>query len=372
MTGPVTQRVPARALTVCAMRRDTRLPAAAGLGLATVAVVLAGCTSGATTGAAAAGSSAALPVPSGVAQQQDNYESVVNRVLPSVVQINTSTGLGSGVVYDTKGDIITNDHVVGDATTFQVTLPTGGPQLAATLVGTYPASDLAVIKVADAKVLHPANFGDSTKLRVGQLVLAMGNPLGLSASVTDGIVSAVGRTVGEPTGQGSPGATITDAVQTSAAINPGNSGGALVDMSGQVIGIPTLAAVDPELGSAAPGIGFAIPSDTATRIAQQLIKSGSVGTTGRAALGIEARSVLGENLQPAGVGVVAVTPGGPAAKAGIEAGSVIISVNGEPTPSTDVLSQVLATLRPGQQVKVQLVTPDGTQSTANVTLGRIN
>lgn len=349
------------------MRRDTRL--VTGVGMVALAVVLAGCTS---TGSATETAASTSTVPGALAQEQTGFENVVNRVLPSVVQINTASGLGSGVVYDDKGDVITNDHVVGDATTFRVTLPTGGAQLAATLVGTYPASDLAVVRVANAKALHPATFGDSTRLRVGQLVLAMGNPLGLSASVTDGIVSAVGRTVGEPTGGGSPGATITDAVQTSAAINPGNSGGALVDMSGKVIGIPTLAAVDPELGSAAPGIGFAIPSDTATRIAQQLIKSGSVGTTGRAALGIEARSVLNDDLQPAGVGVVSVTAGGAAAKAGIEPGSVITSVHGTPTLSTDALSQVLATVRPGQQVKVALSRPNGTQTTVQVTLGRIS
>ena len=336
------------------------------LGPVALAVLLAGCTSGPATQQQTPNAT------NGALAEQTSFEDVVNEVLPSVVQINTSTGLGSGVGYDSRGDVITNAHVVGDATSFQVTLATGGPQLAASLVGTYPASDLAVIRVADAKAVHPAKFGDSAKLRVGQLVLAMGSPLGLSASVTDGIVSAVGRTVGEPAGSGSPGATITNAVQTSAAINPGNSGGALVDMSGQVIGIPTLGAVDPELGTTAAGIGFAISSDTATRIADQLIKSGSVGTAGRAALDIEARSVLDDNLQPAGVGVVSVTPGGAAAKAGIQAGSVITSVNGTRTPSTEALSDVLAGLRPGQQVKVDLVNPSGGQQSVTVTLGRIS
>ncbi|HEX3590597.1 MAG TPA: trypsin-like peptidase domain-containing protein [Pseudonocardiaceae bacterium] len=350
------------------MRRDTRPSAVVWLGPVALAVLLAGCTSG----PASENTAATTSTPSGgVLAEQASYENVVNQVLPSVVQINTSTGLGSGVVYDSRGDIITNDHVVGQAGTFQVTLATGGPALAATLVGNYPASDLAVIRVSDARAVHPAKFGDSSKLRVGQLVLAMGSPLGLSASVTDGIVSAVGRTVGEPQESGSPGATITNAVQTSAAINPGNSGGALVDMSGQVIGIPTLGAVDPQLGTTAAGIGFAISSDTATRIADQLIKTGSVGSAGRAALDIQARSVLDDNLRPAGVGVVSVTPGGAAGKAGIQAGSVITSVNGTPTPSTEALSDVLTAMRPGQQVKVDLVDPGGNQKSVTVTLGKI-
>jgi S1-C subfamily serine protease len=306
-----------------------------------------------------------------VQQLQQNYESVVTGVLPSVVQINTSTGLGSGVVYDNRGDIVTNAHVVGAATTFQVSLATGGPPLSGTLVGAYPAGDLAVIKVNDPSAVHPATFGDSTKLKVGQLVLAMGNPLGLSASVTDGIVSAVGRTVGEPAGSGSPGATITDAIQTSAAINPGNSGGALVDMSGHVIGIPTLAAVDPELGSAAAGIGFAIPSATAKRIADQLIATGSVSNGQRAALDVTVRGVLDQNLQPAGVAVVSARPGGAAADAGIRPGSVITAVNSAPTPTVSALNQALAALRPGQRVPVQLVAPDGSTHTVQVTLGTL-
>lgn len=348
--------------TVFPMRpTPTIVAAVAGLGL------LAGCTSNPTST-----TTAATTTPVAVGDLQQNFETVVSQVLPSVVQINTSTGLGSGVVYDSKGDIVTNAHVVGNATTFQVSLPTGGPQLAGTLVGTYPAGDLAVVKVNDPSAVHPATFGDSTKLKVGQLVMAMGNPLGLSASVTEGIVSAVGRTVGEPAdANGTSGATIADAVQTSAPINPGNSGGALVDMSGHVIGIPTLAAVDPELGSTAPGIGFAIPSATATQVANQLIASGSAGTTGRAALGITARSVLDNNLRPAGVAVVSVVPGGPAAQAGIQPGSVITAINGVPTPSAQALNQVLATLKPGQQVNVDLIRPDGTKTTVKVTLGTL-
>lgn len=154
-------------------------------------------------------------------------------------------------------------------------------------------------------------------------MLAIGTPLGLASSVTEGIVSAVGRTVSEPSGQGSPGATLPDTIQTSASINPGNSGGALVDLAGRVVGIPTLAATDQQLGGAAPEIGFAISSNTARLIAAQLAKSGTVTDSGRAALGVQVSTVVGADGAPAGTGVVSVTDGGPAAKAGIAAGDVI-------------------------------------------------
>ena len=169
--------------------------------------------------------------------------SVVAQVLPSVVQITTGSGLGSGVILDDRGDIVTNAHVVGTATTFQVRLANNPTTFPATLVGAYPPDDLAVIHLDQPPTgLKPARFGDSSKLQIGDIVLAMGNPLGLTGSVTDGIVSAVGRAVTEPAGDGSPGATLPQAIQTSAAINPGNSGGALVDLSASVIGVPTLAA----------------------------------------------------------------------------------------------------------------------------------
>ncbi|GAA2641957.1 S1C family serine protease [Nonomuraea recticatena] len=301
------------------------------------------------------------------------YEKVIQEVLPSIVQINTKVGLGSGIVYDSAGHIVTNAHVVGEATEMEVTLATGGTARPARLVASFPAGDLAVIKVSDLNGLAPARFGDSAKLRVGQIVLAMGNPLGLSGSVTNGIVSALGRTVSEPQGGGSPGATIANAIQTSAAINPGNSGGALVDLSGQVIGIPTLAATDPQLGGgAAPGIGFAIPSNTATDIAAQIIKDGKVTNSRRAALGIVGRTVIGPEGSPVGVGVVGVSRDGGAAQAGIAAGDVIVSVNGTDTPTMSALSEILAAQKPGGQAKVEVVKPDGSTGTVTVTLGELD
>ncbi|MDX6294650.1 MAG: hypothetical protein QOH50_3725 [Kribbellaceae bacterium] len=240
----------------------------AGAGIAVLAAVFVAtaCTPDATsTTSATAG-----PVP----DLQNAFVDTVRTVQPSVVEIQTSTGLGSGVIFDYAGDIVTNNHVVGTATTISV-LVNGSP-LPGRLVGTYPASDLAVISVNSPTPLTPAKFGPTSSVQVGDVVLAMGNPLGLQASTSEGIVSAIGRKVVEPSGDGTPGATLSHVIQTSAAINPGNSGGALVDLAGEVIGIPTLTATDPQIGGTAPGIGFAIPAGTVTDVAQQLIARGRV------------------------------------------------------------------------------------------------
>ena len=228
-----------------------------------------------------------------------------------------------------------------------------------------------MIQVTGAAHLVPARFADSSKLQVGDIVLAMGNPLGLASSVTDGIISAVGRTVSESQEAGSPGATLPDVIQTSAAINPGNSGGALVDLADQVVGIPTLAATDQQLGGAAPGIGFAIPSNIVTDIAGQIIKTGHVTNSHRAALGVRVQTVTGPDGQPAGAGIAAVTPGGPAAKAGLQPGDVITAVNGTATPDTETLATVLAGLQPGQQVSLSVTKADGSTTTVHVTLGQL-
>ena len=306
----------------------------------------------------------------GVALQQD-YVSTIRRVLPSVVEIRTASGLGSGVVYDAAGHIVTNAHVVGSATSFQVFLAGSAKPLPARLTGSYPPDDLAVIQVTGAAHLVPAHFADSSRLQVGDIVLAMGNPLGLASSVTDGIISATGRTVSESAEGGSPGATLPDVIQTSAAINPGNSGGALADLADQVVGIPTLAATDQQLGGAAPGIGFAIPSNIVTNIAGQIIKTGHVTNSHRAALGAEVQTVTGPNGQPAGVSIAAVTPGGPAAKAGLQPGDVITAVNGTATPDTVTLAAVLAGLRPGQQVPVTVTKTDGSTATIHLILRQL-
>jgi S1-C subfamily serine protease len=300
-----------------------------------------------------------LTVDKPAATFQDQLVRDVRAVSPSVVQIATSTGLGSGVVYDTHGNIVTNAHVVGNAKTLRVTLASGTHT--GKLVGSFPADDLAVVQVQGAKP-PAASFADSSKIDVGDVTLAIGNPLGLRSSVTEGIVSSLGRTVSEGNG-----VVLPSVIQTSAAINPGNSGGALVNLAGQVIGIPTLAALDPQLGGAqAPGIGFAIPSNTVRRIANQLIASGHVEMSGRAFLGVRISSIVG-----GGVLVAGVTAGGPAAKAGIKPGELIVALDNKATPTADVLVEVLAKLKPRQRVPVKILQRTGKTRTVQITLGEL-
>jgi S1-C subfamily serine protease len=312
----------------------------------------------ATTGTQAGRASTAA---GGATALEQRFVQVVRQVSPEVVQIQTSSGLGSGVVFDDRGDIVTNHHVVGDAKKFSVTLSDGHSH-PATLVGAFPEGDLAVIRLQGATP-PPATFADSSKVRVGELAFAIGNPLGLRSSVTQGIISSLGRTVSE-----GGGVVLTSAIQTSAPINPGNSGGALVDLDGQVVGIPTLAALDPELGGQqAPGIGFAIPSNTASRVAKQLIADGRVTQTGRAYLGVQLASGVGGR----GLLVAGVEKNGPADRAGVRTGEVIVAVDHHPTPTPDELVAVLAALKPGQTVPVDLVDSDGSKRTVDVKLGEL-
>jgi putative serine protease PepD len=190
------------------------------------------------------------------------------------------------------------------------------------------------------------------------------NPLGPASSVTEGIVSYNGSSVGEGNGVGLP-----QTIQTSAAINPGNSGGALVDLDGQVVGIPTLAAVDQSVGGAAADIGFAIPSNTVKLIVPQLTAAGHVTNSGRAALGVSG-SAPPTRWATGGV-LVALQPGGAAANAGIVAGDVITALDNQPVGSLADLQSVLASLAPGTTVPVTVFRQDGTKKTFNVTLGQL-
>src|SRR6266576_6497384 len=262
--------------------------------------------------------------------EQAVREAVIAKVRPAVVEVNVTTqqggAIGSGVIIDGRGYIVTNNHVVDGAQSMTVTL-FDGTNLQAQLVGTDTADDRQVIKITPpSKGLTVVQLGDSSKLTVGQDVMAIGNPLGITQTVTHGIISALGRNVSE--GQG--GATIPNAIQTDAAINPGNSGGALVDRQGNLIGIPTLTAIDPEFKTPANGVGFAIPSNRVSFIVPQLINSGRVTHSGRAALGVEVTTVdavfAAQNNLPVDHGalITGVTTGGPAAKAGLRAGDIIV------------------------------------------------
>jgi putative serine protease PepD len=329
------------------------LPGAALVAAATAA----GCTSA--SSATSAGISNSAP------KLQVQYEQVVRDVLPSVVQISSDNSTGSGVVYDGDGDIITNEHVVGSATTLKVQEAVGSMTLMAKVVGEFAPDDLAVIRVtSDASGLKPARFANSNDAQIGEIVLAMGNPLGLTDSVTQGIISATGRTVGADEASGGQ-ALITAAIQTSAAINPGNSGGALVDLNGQVIGIPTLAATLPGQGGAAPGIGFAIPSDTAQNIAAQLIKHGKVTNSDRASLGITAQTAASESGEAIGVAVIAVSKDSTAADAGVKGGDTIVGINDIRIASLQELEGTLTELKPGTTVTIRY-----TRGTSTVHQGR--
>ena len=205
-------------------------------------------------------------------------EAAIAKIKAAVTEIDVTTqsgsAIGSGVIIDQRGYIVTNNHVVSGAESITVIL-SDGTHLPAQLVGTDAADDLAVIKITTSEKLTVATLGNTSALTVGQDVLVIGNPLGINESVSQGIISALGRTVSE----GSGGATITNAIQTDAAINPGNSGGALIDLQGNLIGIPTLGAIDTEFNTPANGVGFAIPSSRLAVVVPQLIATGHVIVT---------------------------------------------------------------------------------------------
>ncbi len=302
-------------------------------------------------------------------------EAVVAKVTPTVVQINVTTAqgsaIGSGVIIDKRGYIVTNNHVVASAQTIQVVM-SDGAKLVGQITGTDPADDLAVVKINPPTNMPVATLGNSSQLKVGQEVLAIGNPLGITQTVTNGIVSALNRTVSE--GQG--GANLPDAIQTDAPINPGNSGGALVDLQGNLIGIPTLTAIDPEFNAPASGVGFAIPSNRVNFVAPQIIQNGKVTHTGRAALGISAVPVdqsvqFQDNLSvDHGVLISGLVNGGGAQHAGLQVGDVIVQVNNQDVTDTSTLTAALITKSPGDTVPVKIYR-GSQQMTINVTLSEL-
>ena len=303
-------------------------------------------------------------------------EAVISKVQPGIVQINVVTGsqqaLGSGVVIDGRGYIVTNSHVVAGANSIQVTLA-NNQMLPAQVAGSDPVDDLAVIKITPpASGLTTVNLGDSSKLRAGQEVLAIGSPLGNSETVTSGIISALNRSVSE----GQNGPTLPDAIQTDAPINPGNSGGALVDLQGNLIGMPTLNAVDTEFNTPANGLGFAIPVNRIRYIAQQIITDNHVSHTGRAILGVTVTTITptiaAQNhlSVTAGVLVMNVTADGPSASAGLKAGDVIVQLGSRTINSTSDVSAALLQEKPGDSVPLKIYR-GSQQLSVTVTLGEL-
>jgi putative serine protease PepD len=291
-----------------------------------------------------------------------------------------SGGQGSGVIYDTQGHILTNNHVVsagGQGSRISVTLD-DKRVYEATIVGTDPSTDLAVIKLTNAPTnLKAIALGDANGVRVGEPVMAVGNPLGLAGTVTTGIVSALNRPVttsgqqsGDPSGQQPADQVVTNAVQTSAAINPGNSGGALVNGSGQLIGINSAIA---SLGSNGPssqggniGIGFAIPANEAASVANQLISSGKAT---HAFLGVRSEdgAVADGPAKRAAAVLTNVEPGSPADKAGLQVGDAVTAIDDEPVDSFLSLVAQVRERTAGEKVTIKFLR-DGQTKEVSVTL----
>lgn len=295
-----------------------------------------------------------------------SVEAVAAKVVPSVVQIQVAgsrgEGEGSGVILSSDGLIMTNNHVVagGGSDGKLLVAFADGSTAPATLVGTDPTSDIAVIKVQGKSGLTPIELGSSEGVEVGEQVVAVGSPLGLAGTVTSGIVSALDRPVSTSGEQGNQN-TVIDAIQTDAAINPGNSGGALVNMDGQLIGVNTAIATAGGQGGSI-GLGFAIPVDQARRIADELSK------TGKATQAIIGVQVSAKDTTANGATVVDVTPGSPAEKAGIPKGATVTKVDDRVVTTGDSLIAAIRSHAPGDTVKVTYTDPSGNTETVDVQL----
>jgi putative serine protease PepD len=315
-----------------------------------------------------------LPVPGALPVANlpnGSVEQVAQRVTPSVVQLRVRGARlateGSGIVLSADGLILTNNHVVASAANGGdvAAVLQDGRSLPVQIVGTAPKFDLAVVRAQGASGLTPAQLGSSSNVRVGQEVVAIGSPLGLSGTVTSGIISALARPV-VAGGEGGGQDTVLDAIQTDAAINPGNSGGPLADMQGRVIGINTAIASlgfgDGQAGSI--GLGFAIPIDQARRIANELIHDGRAT---QAVLGVK---VLSANRPEDNAATIQeVVPGGAAAAAGIQPGEMITKVDNRLITSGDALIAAIRSQAPGSQVTITVKNSAGATRQVKVTLG---
>ena len=319
------------------------------------------------TAVASSSAVAAAPV-----VESGDYASVADAVRDSVVAISTASragsGLGSGVVLDAEGNVLTNHHVIAGAAEIQVTLA-DGRILPAEVVGTDESTDLAVVRMVGAPDdLRPASLGSSEELVVGQEVMAVGNPLGLSSTVTTGIISALDRPV-TTTDSSGPGGTVvvTNAIQVDAAINPGNSGGPVFDLNGRVIGIASSIATLSQGSSGSIGLGFAIPVDLAERVAGEIIADGAAS---HAFLGVSMSDAVVEvdGTRRTGAEVQRVVAGSAAAEAGLESGDVVVAIDGEPVSGSESLTGYVRQYSPGESVDLEVVRR-GTAETVTATLG---
>jgi len=313
-----------------------------------------------------ASGASARPLPAAPAQA--NTVEIAKRVLPGTVMIQTGGSTGSGFVLDTGGRIMTNNHVVAgaaDGGRIRVVFADGRRQTA-TLLGRSPSYDLAVVKVNASKSLHPLPIGNSEDSQVGQPVIAVGSPLGLPGTVTQGIVSARNRPVVVNGGSDADDPTAyINAIQTDAPINPGNSGGPLVDAAGRVIGVNSAILT---LGGASQGqsgnigLGFAIPVNQASQIGRSLI------TRGKASYPVIGATVTDGSGSGGGVEISTVEGGGPAAKAGLRSGDVVSRIDDIRVTTKEELIVSIRTRRPGQRIVLDY-TRGGSHRTATVTLG---
>ncbi len=303
-----------------------------------------------------------------------DVEKVAQSVLPSVVQINvkgaSESGSGTGIIISSDGQILTNNHVVEGASesgTITVSF-NDGTITRAEILGLDPKTDLAVIKAKDKSGLTPATLGNSSELKVGQEVVAIGSPFGLESTVTSGIISALNRPVSSSDGSGTNKSTVFPAVQTDAAINPGNSGGPLVDLDGRVIAINSAIRTNPNAAteSGSIGLGFAIPIDLAKSVSKQLVKGEKVK---HALIGVTVGTSVDEDgITLTGAEVKDVTKGGAGDDAGIQKGDIITSLNGNPVASSDSLVAAIRGFEPGEKVTVTYLR-DGKKETTDITLG---
>jgi putative serine protease PepD len=303
-------------------------------------------------------------------------ENVAQKVLPSVVQINVKgseeSGSGTGIIISSDGDILTNNHVVevaADDGSITVAF-NNGTNAEATIVGTDPVTDLAVIKAKGKSGLTPASLGSSADLQVGQEVVAIGSPFGLESTVTSGIISALNRPVTSSDGGDSDEGSLSNtfpAVQTDAAINPGNSGGPLVDMDGNVIAINSAIRSNgtTSADSGSIGLGFAIPIDLAKNVSKHLVKGEKVQ---HAKIGVTVSpAVSGDGITGVGAEVKEVTSGGAGDKAGLKEGDIITAVNGNLVASSEALVASVRGYEPGEKITITYKR-DGKTSTTDVTL----